>query len=302
MTAQHHIAARAQAVQALVECGLADRIVDHVHTFAARQPFRLGFEILLGVEDRVLSTRLFGKLRLFFGRDGADHVRAHPPGDLDDEQSQSACRGMDQRRVSAAERERAVGQVMRRHALQHYGGGLLCRDLFGDGYEARGRHDRVFGIGPQDGSVRDAVARFDLRYARAYGIHHPGAFLTEGKRQSAFIGAGPLVNIYKIHADGLELDPRLSRSRLGQGNFVQRKHFGPAELMHANGFHVYLPSIWLSTSGRLVVILSTPIPMNFCISASPSTVHTPTAILRRCASSTRAAVRTSLLTPIPFAL
>ncbi len=56
LAVEHHVAARLQAIEALVEGGLAHRVIDDLDARAAGEPFDLGLEVGLRVEDDLVGA------------------------------------------------------------------------------------------------------------------------------------------------------------------------------------------------------------------------------------------------------
>ncbi len=151
-------AARAQAVEAPLKGGLAHRVVDHVDALAAGEALDLGFEVLLGVEDHVGGAGLARELGLGWGGDGSDDARADACSHLREQQAHAAGSGVHQRRVAGFQRKGGVGKIVRGHALQHGGGGLLGREAGGDLDQLRRGNQRVLGIAAQHGDRSDGIA------------------------------------------------------------------------------------------------------------------------------------------------
>src|SRR5947199_2809633 len=63
LAVERHHPARRQAVEALVERRLTDRVVDDLQPLAVREPLHLGLEILLRVENDVRGSSLAYELR-----------------------------------------------------------------------------------------------------------------------------------------------------------------------------------------------------------------------------------------------
>ena len=75
------------------------------------------------------------------------------------------------------------GEVVRRHALQHRGGGLPRRHAVRKLDEPLRGHDGQLGVRALDTRVGDAVADGGLAYARADGGHDARGLLAERERQ-----------------------------------------------------------------------------------------------------------------------
>ena len=101
----------------------ADRIVDHVHAAAAGETLDLGLEIDLGVEDGFVHAVRARHGGFLFGGNGAEHAGAEHFGHLGDEAAGAARGGVHQAGIAAFQRIGGVGEIMRRHALEHDRGG-----------------------------------------------------------------------------------------------------------------------------------------------------------------------------------
>src|ERR1700738_2101294 len=98
-------AARPKAVEAAVETGLADGVIDHVHTLVAGESLHLGDKVLLGVENYLGGPRLARKLSFLRSGDGGDDARADAGCHLRQQQPDTAGAGVHQRGVSGFERK-----------------------------------------------------------------------------------------------------------------------------------------------------------------------------------------------------
>src|ERR1700677_3033754 len=107
-----------KAVEAAVEGGLADGIVDDVDAFASGEALDLSFEVLLGVENHVGCACLAGELGFGLGGNSCDDARANACGDLSEEQADTAGSGMHQRRVAFFKRIGGERKIVRGHSLQ----------------------------------------------------------------------------------------------------------------------------------------------------------------------------------------
>ena len=75
----------------------------------------------------MVGARLPRGTRLFFGRNGSDHLRSEPFRPLHQQQSDSAGSGMDQHRISVFYFPEIMEQVVRGHPLQRERGPFLER-------------------------------------------------------------------------------------------------------------------------------------------------------------------------------
>ena len=100
LSEEHQHAARRQAVQALGERRLADRIVDDLNPFAAGDLLDRFLEILAGVEDDVIGACVAREPRLLVGRNRRDDARAAQLRDLRQQQADAAGARVNQARVA----------------------------------------------------------------------------------------------------------------------------------------------------------------------------------------------------------
>src|SRR5260370_37575497 len=84
---EDEVAARLETVEALVESGSADGIVNHVHALAAGDFFHLREKIRLRVENKVIRTGLAREFCFRFRGHRADHSGAAHFGELNQQES-----------------------------------------------------------------------------------------------------------------------------------------------------------------------------------------------------------------------
>src|SRR5437016_11876253 len=109
LTKEHHYPTQAQAVEALIERGLTNRIVDNMNPLVVREPLDLGLEIDLCVEDDLVRAGRTRQERLLLGRNRAKHPRATLFCELDDQPSGTARSGMHQNIITEFDRIGTVG-------------------------------------------------------------------------------------------------------------------------------------------------------------------------------------------------
>jgi hypothetical protein len=119
LAVERHHAARRQAVKALVERRLTDRVVDDLQPLAVREALHLGLEILLRVENDVRGSSFARELRFVLGRDRADDASPPHLRDLAQEQPDASGRRVYQARIAGFERIGRAREIVRRQPLQH---------------------------------------------------------------------------------------------------------------------------------------------------------------------------------------
>ena len=122
---QDHHAPALQTIQTLVESFAAHRIVHHMDALPLGQLFDLGLKVGLLVQNDVIGSGLARSGCLFLGGNRADDPGPNHFGHLDQKQTGSTGRCVDERCLAAAQRERRMRKVVSRHPLQHHGGGSL---------------------------------------------------------------------------------------------------------------------------------------------------------------------------------
>src|SRR5580765_8740523 len=94
---EDEVAARFETIEALVESGSADGIVNHVHALAAGDLFHLREKIRLRVENKLIRAGLARELGLGFRGHRADHSGAAHFGKLNQQESHASRCGMNER-------------------------------------------------------------------------------------------------------------------------------------------------------------------------------------------------------------
>src|SRR5215213_4519742 len=151
---------------------------------------------------------------------------------------------MDERRLALLEREGAVRQVVRRHALKHDGRCYPRLDKrYVERHQVLGRGDHVLGVGARRARERDVVTRGHVLDAFAHSVYFSRAFEPERAGQVAWVLARALVDVYKVHAGGGELHARLTGTRLGDLDVLVAQDLGSAELVYPDRLHAYLLSM-----------------------------------------------------------
>jgi hypothetical protein len=220
---------RLQALQRAHEGVLADRVVHHAHAFAPGDLLDPLGEVLARVDDGVVAAVGLGQRRLLVGTDGADHRGAEGARPLADDQADAAGGGMDQDGVAGLDLAGTAQQVLRGHALQHHRRTGLEVDRVGQLDQAVGRDVAHFGIGADRAAgIGDAVADLEVRDRAAHRLDHAGAFEADAGRHGQRIGAGAVVDVDVIEADGVVAHARLVGRRVADADFFPAQDFGTA--------------------------------------------------------------------------
>jgi hypothetical protein len=228
--AEHHQhPARPQAVQAHLERGLADRVVDDVYASLAGDALHRLVERLFRVEDDVVRAGGACDLGLRVGRDRADDARAEHLRRLHEKAAGAAGGRMHEAGIALLQRVGRMREVMRRHPLKHHGRGVGEADAVGDGDQARGRHDGVLGVRTALHRERDAITWSDLADVAADRLDGAGPFVAQGERKVGLVEAGPVVHVEKVHAAGRDAHERLA------GTGLRRRHVRQLHLLGASG-------------------------------------------------------------------
>ena len=150
----------------------------------------------------------------------------------------------------------AVGtaqQVLRGHALQHHRCALLEAECLRQFHQPVGRDQAHLGVGAdRPAGIRDAIAGLEILHLGADRLHHPRPFQADAGGQRQRIGAGTVVDVDKVQADGVMAHARLVRARIADGDLFPFQYFGAAGLVEADGVgHGYFLFIWKYVEVRL---------------------------------------------------
>jgi hypothetical protein len=170
-------------------------------------------------------------------RDRAQHARATGPRHLRDEPPGAARRRVHEDGVALLDGIGRVGQVVRRHALQHGGGCGGEVDRVGQRHELRCGDDRVLGVGAADHRVGDAIADRHLGHVRPDGVHRAGGLAAGCDWQVRLVEAGAEVHVDVVHAAGRDADACRARPGLGDRRVGEPHRLGSARLMHLHDLH-----------------------------------------------------------------
>ena len=118
---------------------------------------------------------------------------------------------------------------MRRHALEHHGGGTQIIQIGWDRDQPRGGNDRVLGVAAANLRPGHALADARSRHVGAHRDDHAGAFVAGNEWQLAGVMAGALVVVDEVDARRVDAHEGLARAGARHGQRFQFEHLGAAE-------------------------------------------------------------------------
>src|SRR5262249_7836471 len=161
------ISARPQTIQTLLERRGPHRIINYVDTAAAGEPFDFRFEILPGIDDDFVGTGIPRQFTLSFIADGRIYGRAKLFRSLYNNKAGAACAGVHEGLWGLLGWKRAVGKIMRGHALQHDCCAELEVDILWQLHELPRRNRRELRIGALRHRICNTIARPYLTHSFA---------------------------------------------------------------------------------------------------------------------------------------
>ncbi len=159
-------------------------------------------------------------------------------GHLREEQAHAAGSGVHQRGVAGLERIGGVGEIMRRHALQHGRRRLLHAQALRNLDQLRGGNQSVLRVAADDGGGSDRVAGCESRNAGAELLHRARGFAAGIRGQRGLVDAFAEVDLDEVDAVASMRIRTWPGPGSGMGSSVSCKNFGSASRMKLNGFHV----------------------------------------------------------------
>src|SRR5918998_2635618 len=249
---EDHVAARLQAVEGLVEGVLAYGVVDHVHALAG-DALRLGGEVLLFVQDHLVGAGLLRERGLLLGAGGPYDGRAAHLRHLAEQEADAAGGGVHEGGLPLLERERAVGEVVGGHPLEHDGRGHPCLDhryvkrdeLVGGGYHP-------FGVGARHAGPRDEVPGGDLLDTVADGLDLARALQAQGEGGLPRVDPAPHVHVYKVDAACRGPYSRLARARFRELHVLVGEGLRTAVLVYPDRLHPRTSPLASARSHRIL--------------------------------------------------
>src|SRR6185295_7240947 len=161
------IAKRTQAIERGRKRGLADAVVNDVAELAAGNLLYLRHEILVAIEDGVVTAILLGEFGLFLGADGPDDGGAEVVRPLACNQANAARGRVYQAHGALLDLVGAVDQVLNGHALEHHAGGLLVGNIVGQFYRAIRRHQPFGRVAAKRADKGNPIADLEVGHAGA---------------------------------------------------------------------------------------------------------------------------------------
>ena len=152
-------------------------------------------------------------------------------------QTNTACRRVEQHPIPALNFGGAAKQVMRGQTFQHHCRALLEGNRIWQRANLCGRHDAGLGIGP--GRLRGighAVAFFEMGHTCANRLDNPCGFHTQSMGQRHWIQARALININEIQPNGFVADFNLARLWVTHGPFNQLQDLRSTMCLEDDGF------------------------------------------------------------------
>ena len=232
---QRHDSERRQAVERLQEGVLADGIIDHRHLLAFRDLFNAFDEILARIDDRVGAAMGLREFCFLVAADGADDGSAEMLCPLAQDRADAAGGRMQQDGVAGFDAVGLPDQILRRQALQHHRRRGLVVDAIGQLEQAIGGYQSRLGVGAhRRGAIRDAIARLQIRDARADLFDDAGALAAEAARQLDRIKPRAVIDVDEIQTDRGVADAGLPGTRLADIDLFPGQNFGPTGSMKAD--------------------------------------------------------------------
>ena len=163
-------------------------------------------EILPGVDDHIVGAGIARQVGFLVRAGGSDHVRSEHLRHLDQQKTNTARGRVHQASVAGLELIGGVGEVVRRHTLQHRSGRGVEIDSIGNLDELPGGHARILGVRTALHRVGDAVAGFHLGNIGCDSFHRAGAFVAEQDRRIGLVQAHTEIDVDEVDAAGGDLD------------------------------------------------------------------------------------------------
>ncbi len=185
----------------------------------------------------MIGSRRRGDLRLFVGSDRGEDLGSDHLGDLDEEPADTAGGGVDETPVTGGERIRVPGEIMRRHPLEHDGGGDVVPDAVGhgDGLICRDRDE--LGVGADGERPRHSIPDVMPIDTVAEGNDLPGPFETRHEGQLHGIEPAAVVRVDVVEAGPCDPDQDLAGSWCRIGELAELQDIGPAGRGDDDRFH-----------------------------------------------------------------
>ena len=215
----------------------ADGIVDQRETLAAAESGHASGGVLPPIVDDVAAAMRLGEAALVVAADAADDGGAPMGEPLAEKKAGAARRRMDEHAVAGPERRTLVKQILRGHALEHGGGGLLEADAVGQP-DQRVRAD---GAEPRIGAGRrarigDAIALLERPHRTADRLHDARSFEADdpGKPRRREHAAA-LIGVEEVEPDSLLHEPHLAGAGVRNPDVVDAQRLRAAGRVNPHG-------------------------------------------------------------------
>src|SRR5580698_6977811 len=218
---EDHEAARAEALEGLLEGRFSNRVVDDGKTAAVGELLDAGGEVFFGVDDDLIGTGCAGEGGFFLGRNGSDNTRTESFGHLDEEEAGTAGSSMDENFVAALDGVGRMSKVVRGNSLNERACGLLGGDTFGNGDETFGGSDSQLGIGARNAAPGDVIAGFKNGDIWRNGDNCTGGLLAEGIGKFRGVTALTEVGIDEVDAGGFDANESFAGARSRGGKITE---------------------------------------------------------------------------------
>ena len=163
------------------------------------------------------------------------------------DQPDTARHGGEKHGLALLELMRAVEQILHGHALGEGSSGCLVVDPRRQLDELLGGFEHRTGIraGPGAAGVADTLARLECLHAAADLFDDAYALNADAGRQLGRMAraADAQVDVGEVESDGLVADQHLTRTRIGEVDFLPLEDVGPAVLVQDECVRFHLPPV-----------------------------------------------------------
>jgi len=94
-----------------------------------------------------------------------------------------------------------IDEILRRHALQHDGGGLFVGHALGHMHELVDAHQALLAVGAQHAAIGDAVTLLETFHLRPDLDDHAGRLAPDGVGQRRLVEAGASIDVDEVETD-----------------------------------------------------------------------------------------------------
>jgi hypothetical protein len=214
---------------------LADGIVDHRDHAATGEFTDAIDDVLLLVQDDVITAMRARELGLVFGACRADDGDAQRLGPLHRDQPDTPGSGVKEYRLAALQLVGPPEQVLHRHSLEHHGGRGFEVDGPRQLHQDLRRHHAGFRIGSRRTACEGhAISHLHLGHPGADLFHLARPFHPDARRQGQRIEAGAVIDVEEVESGRMKPHPGLAGARPGQRDVRPFHRLGAAGLADLN--------------------------------------------------------------------